>query len=130
MGARSVHGCLDSLPDEHKYQSVSLEKSQVSTMLPLSLSFRALLVLLDPPWTIAMSWKSFMARRIIVFRVIMLPILVPCQARKSAAAARRILVISPESSRHRYEVVPVFAMARMCGHLRLVCSAYAKKPAK
>jgi len=67
----------------------------------------------------------------------MLHILAPCRARESATAAResaavarRILVISPESSDHQYEVVPVFARAQMCGHLPLVHSTYAKKPVK
>jgi hypothetical protein len=100
------------------------------TMLPSPLFFWALPVLLDPPWTIASSWKSFTARRILVFRAIVLPILAPYWARESATAARRILVISPESSHYRYEVVLVFARARMCGHLPLVHSACAKKPVK
>jgi hypothetical protein len=71
-----------------------------------------------------------MARRILVFRVIVLPILVSCQARESATAARRILVISLKSSHRQYEAVLVFARARMCGHLPLVRFAYAKKPVK
>ena len=132
-----LHGCTISSrafglnsPDEHKFWSNSIEKFQASTMLPSPLSFRALLVLLDPPWTTTSSWNSFMARRILVFRAIVSPILVPCQVRESATMARRILVISPESSHHRYEAVPVFARALMCGHLPLVRSTYAKKPVK
>jgi hypothetical protein len=91
---------------------------------------RVLLALLDPPWTNASSLKPLVARRILVFGVIVSPILVPCQARESVTMVRRILVISRESSHHRYEVVPVFARARMYGHLPLTCFAYAKKPAK
>ena len=71
-----------------------------------------------------------MVRRILAFRAIMSPILVPCQARESVAAATRILVISLESSNHRYEAVLVFARAQMCGYLPLVRSTYAKKPVK
>ena len=86
--------------------------------------------LLDPPWTNASLWKPLVARRIIVFRETVSPILVTSQARESIAVARRILVILPESSHHRYEAVPVFARAWMCGHLPFICSAYAKKRAK
>jgi hypothetical protein len=50
------------------------------------------------------------------------------RARELAAVARRILVISFESSHHQYEAISVFARTRMCGHLPLVRSAYAKKP--
>ena len=48
-------GVWTHLPDECKYWPVSLGKSQVLTMLPPSLSLRALSTLLDPPWTIVMS---------------------------------------------------------------------------
>ena len=71
-----------------------------------------------------------MARRILVFRATMSPILAPCQARKSVAAARRILMISLVSSHHRYEAILVFVRAQMCGHLLLVRFAYAKKYVK
>jgi hypothetical protein len=117
-------------PNVHKYLSNSTRKFQAPTMLPPPLFFRALLVLLDPPWIIASSWKLFVARRILVLRVIVSPILVPWQARESSTVARRILVISLESSYHRYEAILVFARAQMCGHHPLVCSAYANKPVK
>jgi hypothetical protein len=94
---------LSSL-DEHKYRPNLTKWSQVSTMPPSSLFFRALPTLLDPPWTIVSSWKPIVDRR--------------------------ILVISPESSHHQYEAVLVFARARKCGHLPLDRFAYAKKPAK
>ena len=55
-------------------------------------------------------------------RVILSLILAPCRARGSAIVVRRILVISPESSLHARKVVLVFARAKMCGHLPLVCS--------
>ena len=71
-----------------------------------------------------------MARRILVFRVIVSPILVPCQARESATMVRGILVISPESSHLRYEAILVFVRAQMCGHLLLVRFANAKKYVK
>ena len=109
---------LNSL-DEHKYQSDFTKKSQAPTMFPSSSLFWAFLAVPDPPWTIASSQKPFVARRILMFRVILSPILVPCQARESTTAARRILVISPESSHRRYDAVLVFARARMCGHLPL-----------
>ena len=127
----SVHGCSAlSSSGGHKYRTVLTEGPQVSTMLLSSSSLRELLVLLDPPWIVASSWRSLVVRRILVFRAIMSSILAPCQARKSAAVVRRILVISPESSHLQYEVVLVFARAQMCGHLPLVRSAYAKKPVK
>ena len=69
-----------------------------------------------------------MARRILVFRVIVSPILVSCQARELATMVRRILVISPESSHHWYETILVFVSAQMCGHLPLIYVSYAKKP--
>jgi hypothetical protein len=76
------------------------------------------------------TMKTLVARRILVFREIVSPILVPCQASESVAMARRILAISPKSSHCWYEAIPVFASARMCGHLPLICSAYDKKPTK
>ena len=61
-----------------------------------------------------------MVRRILVHRVIVSLISAPCRARESAAAVRRILVISPEFSHHDRRAVLVFARAKMCGHLPLV----------
>jgi len=60
-------------------------------------------------------------RRILVHRVIVSLILAPCRARGSATAVRRILVTSPEFSHHDHRAVLVFARAKMCGHLPLVC---------
>ena len=105
------------------------EQLNIPTMFLLPL-LRVLSALLDPPWTNASLWKPLVARRIIVFREIVSPILVPCKAREAIVVARKNLVISPKSSHHRYEVVLVFVRARMCGHLPLICSAYAKKPTK
>ena len=67
-----------------------------------------------------------MVRRILVHRVIVSLILAPCRAKGSAIAVRRILVISPESSLHARKAILVFARAKMCGHLSLVCST--KRP--
>jgi len=61
-------------------------------------------------------------RRILVHRAIVSLILAPCRARGSAAAVRKILVISPESSHHQRRAILVFAMVQMCGHLPLVRS--------
>ena len=61
-----------------------------------------------------------------MLRVIVSLILASCRARGSAIAVRRILVISPESSLHARKAVLVFARAKMCGHLPLVCST--KRP--
>ena len=55
-------------------------------------------------------------------RAIVSLILASCRARGSAIAVRRILVISPESSLHAHKAVLVFARAKMCGHVPLVCS--------
>ena len=67
-----------------------------------------------------------MVRRILVHRVIVSLILVPCRARESAIAARRNLVISHVSSHHARRAVLVFTRAKMHGHLSLVHSA--KRP--
>ena len=79
----------------------------------------ALSTLLDPPWSILFLWRSWAARRILVHRVIVSPILAPCCARESATTARRSLVISPVSSHHACRAVLVFARAKMCGHFPL-----------
>ena len=63
-----------------------------------------------------------MVRRILVRRVIVSRILAPCRERGSAAAVRRILVISPEFSHHDHRAVLVFTRVQMCGHLPLVHS--------
>ena len=59
----------------------------------------------DPPWSIFLLWRSWVARRILVYRVIVSLILAPCRARGSAIAARRSLVIPPESSLHACKAV-------------------------
>jgi len=76
----------------------------------------------DPPWFISLLWRSWVVRRILVYRVIESPILAPCRARESATAVRRILVISPGSSLHARKAVLVFAKAKMRGRFPLVCS--------
>ena len=63
-----------------------------------------------------------MVRRILVHRAIVSLILALCRARGSAAAVRRILVMSPEFSHHQHRAVLVFARVQMCGHLPLVHS--------
>lgn len=113
--------------DGHKYRTGLTERSQAFTKLPLSTFHLEPPALPDPTWITA-SWRPFVARRILVLRVIMSSILAPCQAWESAATARRTLMMSPESSHLRYKAVLVFARALMCGHLPLVHSAYAKKP--
>ena len=74
--------------------------------------------------------RPLVVRRTLVFRMIMSPISAPCRARESVAAVRKILVASLESSHRWYNVVLVFAGAKMCGHISLIRSAYAKKPVK
>ena len=91
-------------------------------MLCFHLLSRVPLVPPDPLWSALLLWRSWAARRILVHRVIVSLISVPCWARGSAAVARRILVISPESSHHQCGAVLVFARVKMCGHLPLVRS--------
>ena len=83
---------------------------------------RVLSTPLDHPWSILLLWRSRAARRILMHRVIVSPILAPCRASESATAVRRILVISPGSSLHARRAVLVFARAKMRGHFSLVCS--------
>ena len=66
-----------------------------------------------------------MARRILMYRAIVSLILAPCRAR-SVIAARRSLVIPPESSLHARKAVLVFARAKICGPFFLVC--FIKRP--
>ena len=101
------------------------EQLNYSTMFLFFLPSRAL-TSPDPPWFIPSLWKSWVVRRILVYRVIVSLILAPCQARESATVVRRILVISPESSLHAHRAVLVFARAKMRGHLPLVC--FIKRP--
>ena len=130
-GALLVHGCLDSVP----LMSINIGPTSLKDfkLRPCSLhlysfdhfqlcqTLHGLLFHHKNP-----SWPE----EFLCFRVIVSPILVSYQARESATVARRILVISPESSHCWYEAVLVFARARMCGHLPLVRFAYAKKHAK
>ena len=83
---------------------------------------QALLTPLDPPWSILLLWRSWAARRILMHRAIVSPILAPYRARESATMVRRILVISPGSSLYARRAVLVFAKAKMRGHFPLVCS--------
>jgi len=94
-----------------------------SVMFLFCLPPRVPLALLDPTWSNPLLWGSWVIRRILVHRLIVSLISVPCQARGSAVAVRRILVISPESSHHQRRAVLVFARVQMCGHLPLVRSS-------
>ena len=76
----------------------------------------------DPPCFNSLLWGSWVVRRILVHRVIVSLISAPCRARGSAAAVRRILVMSPEFSHHQRRPILVFARVQMCGHLPLVHS--------
>ena len=67
------------------------------------------------------AMKIWAARRILVHRAIVSPILAPCRARESATAVRRILVILPRSSLHARRAILVFAKAKIRGHFPLVC---------
>ena len=87
---------------------------------------RVLPTLLDPPWSIFLLWRPQAVRKILMHRVIVSLILAPYRAKEWAIAIRRILVISSESSLHARKAVLVFARAKMCGHLPLVCSS--KRP--
>ena len=91
-------------------------------MSPFYLFPRAFLTPLDPTWSILLLCRSWVVRRILVHGVIVSLILAPCRARGSAIAARKILVISPESSLHARKAILVFARIKMCGHLPLVYS--------
>jgi hypothetical protein len=104
--------------------------TQQSNHVPLAVAPPSTLSFVRSPWTNASQWKPLVVRRILMSTVIVSPILLPCQARESIIVVRIILVISPESSHHRYKVVLVLARARMCGHLPLICSAYVKKPTR
>ena len=124
MRASLLHRCLDpSFKADYK-MSIRLWQEQFnnSAMFLFYLLPLVPLAPLDPPWSILLLWRSWAVRRILVHRVIVSLILAPCRARGSAIAVRRILVISPESSLHAHKVVLVFARAKMCGHLALVCS--------
>ena len=83
---------------------------------------RVPLALLDPPWSNPSLWGSWVVRRILMHRANVLLISTPYRARGSAATARRILVISPESSHHQCKAVLVFARVQMCEHIPLIRS--------
>ena len=95
------------------------EQLNNSAMFLFYLPPRVLLTPLDPPWSIFLLWRSWAVRRILVYRVIVSLILAPCRARGLAIAARRSLVIPPESSLHAHKAVLVPARARICDHLPL-----------
>ena len=122
--ASLLHGHLDSSSRASYKMPIRPWREQLnnSAMFFFHLLPRAPLVPPDPPWSILLLWRSWAVRRILVHRVIVSLILAPCRARGSATAARRILVISPESSLHAHKAILGFARAKMCGHLPLVCS--------
>ena len=122
-GASLLHGPLDSSLQAGYKMSVRPWREQLnnSAMFLFYLPPRVLPTPLDPPWSILLLWRSWAVRRILVHRVITL-ILASCQARESVATVRRTLVTSPGSSVHARRAVLVFARAKMCGHLPLVCS--------
>ena len=120
--ASLLHGHLDSSFWAGYKMSIwpRWEQLNYSTMFLFFLPSRAL-TSPDPPWFIPLLWRSWVVRRILVHRVIVSLILAPCLARESVIAARRSLVIPPESSLHARKAVLVFARAKMCGHLPLIC---------
>ena len=123
-----LHGHLDSSVRAGYKMSIQPWREQLnnSAMFLFYLPPRVLLTPLDPPWSIFLPWRSWAVRRILVHRVIVSLILAPCRARGSATAARRSLMTSPMSSHHARIAVLVFARAKICGHLSLVC--FTKRP--
>jgi len=121
--ASLLHGCLDPSFQADYKMSIRLWREQFNNlaMFLFYLLPQVPLTLPDPPWSIFLPWRSWVVRRILVHRVIVSLILAPCRARGSATAVRRILVILPESSLLNRRAVLVFARAKMCGHLPLVC---------
>ena len=119
--ASLLHGHLDSSFQTGYKMPICLRWEQLndSAMFLFYLPSRAL-TSSDPPWSIFSLWRSWVARRILVYRVIMLLILAPHWARRPVIVVRRILVISPESSLYAHKDVLVFARARMFDHLPLV----------
>jgi len=126
--ASLLHGHLGSCFQAGYKMSIQpwWEQLNNSAMSFFYLSSRVPPTPLDPPWSILLLWRSWAVRRILVHGAIVLLILAHCRARGSAIAVRGILMISPESSLHVSKVVLVFARAKMCGHLPLVCSS--KRP--
>ena len=124
MRVSLLHGHLDSSLQVGYKMSIRPWQEQLnnSAMFLFHLPPRVLLTPPDPLWSILLLWRSWVVRRILMHRVIVSLILAPCRARGSATVVRRILVISPESSLHARRAVLVFARAKMCGHLPLVCS--------
>ena len=123
MRASLLYRRLDpSFQADYKCLSDSGESnSTTSVMFLLCLLPRVPLALPDPPWSNSLLWGSWVVRRILVYRMIVSLISVPCRARGSAIVVRRTLVTSPEFSHHDRRAVLVFARAKMCGHLPLVC---------
>ena len=122
--ASLLHGHLDSSFQAGYKMSTRPWREQLnnSAMFLFHLLPRVPLTSLDPPWSIFLLWRSWAVRRILMHRVIVSLILAPYRARGLATAVRRILVISPEFSLHARRAILVFAKAKMCGHLPLVCS--------
>ena len=98
------------------------EQHNNSVMFLFCLPPRVPLASLDPPWSNPSLWGSWVVRIILMHRANVSLISAPCRARGSAAAARRILVISPESPHHQRRAILVFTRVQMCGHLPLVHS--------
>jgi hypothetical protein len=125
--ASSLHGHLDSSFQTGYKMPIRSRWEQLndSAMFLFYLPSRAL-TSPDPPWSIFLLWRSWVARRILVYRVIVSHILAPCWARESTIVARRSLVIPPESSLHARKAILVFARTKMCWHLPPVC--FIKRP--
>ena len=105
--ASLLHGHLDSSFQTGFKMSIRPWREQLnnSAMFLFHLPPRVLLTPPDPPWSILLLWRSWAVRRILVYRVNVSLILAPCRARGSATAARRILVISLESSLHAHKAI-------------------------
>ena len=85
--------------NEHKYPIGLTEKSRLP---PCFFYLHSLSML---------HHEKSLEARILLIKVIVPSILVPCQAKESAAAARIILMTSLESSHLRHNAVPMFARA-------------------
>ena len=98
--ASLLHGHLDPSIQAGYKMSIQPWREQLnnSIMFLFYLPRRVLPTLLDPPWSLLLLWRSWVVRRILVYRVIVSLILAPHWARRPAIAVRRILVILPESS--------------------------------
>ena len=124
MRAPFLHGRLDPSFQADYKTSIRLWREQFNNpaMFLFYLLPRVPLTPSDPPWSNSFLWGYWVVRRILVHTVIVSLILVPCRARGSATMVRRIIVTSPEFSHHDRRAILVFARAKMCWHLPLVCS--------